>query len=168
MRHRAFTLVELVLVVSLTLILSAGALAGLRGAQEWRSAAAVRRLQADFTYARNAALLSGRRTLCVFDAANGTYEIQQEAGAGQGRITGATLTHPATGQPWRVALASLATGLQIDVSPATNRVSFGFDGTGMPVDRNGAALARDLTLTCTPGGVITLRAGSGLCEVSWP
>lgn len=168
MRPRAFTLVELVLVISLTLILSAGALIGLRGTQNWRAAAAVRRLQADFTYARSAALLSGRRTLCAFDAGNGAYEIQQEASPGSGAITGVTLTHPATGQPWRVVLANLASGLQVDVSPATSRAFFGFEVTGMPVDSSGAALTRDLVLTCRPGGVLTLRAGSGLCEVSWP
>ena len=82
--RRGFTLVELVMVIVLTLILTSVSIKGLQGITAWRSAAAVQRVQADVLYARNQALLSTRRTVCVFDPSSHTYEIQQEAAPGSG------------------------------------------------------------------------------------
>lgn len=168
MRKRAFTLVESVLAITLTMILSAAALAGLRGVQSWRAAAAVRRVQADVLYARQAALLSGRRTLCVFDLAKMTYEVQQEASPRTGALVATVLDHPLTSEPWRVALGDLSGGLGVSLAPVLSPSAFGFDATGMPVTSAGSALGSDLVMTFTNRATTTLRAGSGLCEVTWP
>jgi prepilin-type N-terminal cleavage/methylation domain-containing protein len=168
MRRRAFTLVECVMVIVLTLILTAAAIGGLRGTQTWRASAAVTRVQSDLLYARSAALLTGRRTLCVFDTALGTYELQQEASPGSGAVVGVVLEHPVTDSPWQVALGDLASGLTLSLPPALNPTEIGFDAAGMPINRAGAALSNDITITLGGAGTLTLRAGSGLCEVSWP
>lgn len=167
MRRRAFTLVECVMVIVVTLILTAAAVGGLRGTQTWRASAAVRRVQSDLLYARSAALLSGRRTLCIFDAGQGTYELQQEASPASGVIAGVVLDHPVTDAPWQVALMDLAPGLTLSL-PGLDPTEIGFDTAGMPVNRAGAPLSNDITLTLGGAGTITLCAGSGLCEVSWP
>jgi Tfp pilus assembly protein FimT len=165
---RGFTLVESVLVILLTLILTSVALGGLRGVQSWRAAAAVRRVQADLLYARNAALTSGRRTLCVFDLARMTYEIQQESSPGSGAVAATPLEHPVTGAAWSVALSDLAAGLQVRFAPALNPATFGFDAAGLPMRSTGGALGSDLVMTFGGVGTLTIRAGSGLCEVTWP
>jgi prepilin-type N-terminal cleavage/methylation domain-containing protein len=90
MSRRGFTLVELSLVIVLTLILTSVVIHGLRGIGSWRAAAAIGRVQADVLYARDQALLSGRRTLCVFDATSQTYEIKQEAAPASGSISATT------------------------------------------------------------------------------
>ena len=168
MRPRAFTLVESVLVIVLTLLLTAAAIGGLRGTQTWRASAAVSRVQSDLLYARSAALLSGRRTLCVFNTSQGTYELQQEASPASGAIAGVVLEHPVTGAAWRVTLGDLATGLALSFAPALNPTEIGFDATGMPISRAGSPLANDIAMRLGSAGTVTLRAGSGLCEVSWP
>ena len=147
MQTRGFTLVEAVMVIVLTTILTAAAIGGLRGTQTWRASAAIRRVQSDLLYARSAALLSGRRTLWVFDANQNSYELQQEASQATGAIAGVALENPVTGTTWHVALNDLATGLTISFSPALNPAEIGFDNAGMPVNRAGAALTTDITMT---------------------
>ncbi|GEM_PF-3081947 len=166
--RRALTLVELVLVLTLTLILSAAAIGGLRGVQTWRAAAAVRRIQADLQYARSLAMLSTRRTLCVFEPGNVSYQLQQEPSPASGNIAGQTIIHPVTDQPWQVVLSDLASNLTVSISPAQNPASFGFDTSGALVNAAGSVLAGDVVMSFNTGATIRLHAGSGLCEVTWP
>ena len=154
--------------ITLTMILAAMAIGELTGVASWKAAAAVRRVQSDLRYARQAALLSGRRTLCVFDLANASYDLQQEAAPGTGSITALALDHPLTGSPWQVALPDLSPGLGVSFTPTMNPASIGFDAAGRPVTSAGAALTRDLVLEFTTGARLTVRYRSGLCEVTWP
>jgi Tfp pilus assembly protein FimT len=164
----AFTLIEAVLAIILTLILVTVAIGELSGVASWKAAAAVRRVQSDLLYARQAALISGRRTLCVFDLATACCDLKQEAAPGTGAITAVAINHPLTGAPWHVVLADLAPGLGVSFSPAMNPASIGFDGAGRPVTSAGAGLTSDLVLQFTSGARLMLRYRSGLCEVSWP
>jgi prepilin-type N-terminal cleavage/methylation domain-containing protein len=168
MPRRSFTLVESVLVLAISAILTAAALGGLQGVQSWRAAAAVRSVQNDVLSARQMALLSTRRTLCVFDLAQMNYEVQQESAPGSGAIVAAVIDHPLTREPWRVTLSDLAGGLGVSFNPVLSPTTFGFDAVGLPVTGAGSALGSDLVLTFTTGATLTLRAGSGLCEVTWP
>jgi prepilin-type N-terminal cleavage/methylation domain-containing protein len=162
---QGFTLTELVMVIVLTLILAAASIAGLQGIGTWRSAAAVRRVQADVFYARNLALLSSRRTLCVFHTGSDTYEVQQEASPASGSISAAVIDHPLTGEPWQVALPDLCAGLGISSAPTP---TFGFGIDGCPVSMSGSRISSDIDVTFNTGATLTVIAGSGLSEVSWP
>ncbi|MEW6252977.1 MAG: hypothetical protein AB1716_20255 [Planctomycetota bacterium] len=166
--RRGVTLVELVLVITLTLVLSAAAIGGLRGVQSWRTSAAVRRVQADLDYARSLALLSGRRTLCRFDLAASSYELQQEPQPASGVIQGSPLVHPLDGRAWQVALDDLAAELTVTLQPVLTASAIGYGTDGLPVDANGTAVGQDVRLTFSNGAVLTLRSGSGLSEVTWP
>lgn len=168
MRRPAFTLVESVLAITLTMILTAAAIGGLRGVQSWRASTAVRRVQSDLLFARQAALLSGRRTLCVFDLQNKSYEVQQEATPRTGALVASVIEHPLAGVAWRVRLGDLAAGLGVSLSPSLSPSAVGFNATGSPVNSSGTLLASDVVLTFTSGAKLTVRAGSGLCEVAWP
>jgi prepilin-type N-terminal cleavage/methylation domain-containing protein len=163
--RRGFTLVELVMVIVLTLILTSVSIKGLNGISAWRSAAAVQRVQADVLYARNHALLSMRRTLCVFDPNSHTYEIQQEATPASGAIAAALIDHPATSAPWQITLSDLSSGLAISAAPTP---TFGFGTDGLPVDASGTRIGSDISVTFSNGAILTVQAGSGLSEVSWP
>jgi len=167
-RQRGFTLVELVLVIVLTLILTSGAIKGLRGIGLWRSAAAVGRVQADILYARNQALLSARRTLCVFDLQQQTFEIQQESVPTGGAFAATVIEHPLTSAPWRVVLADLASGLSVSSLPDMDNPTFGFGPDGTPLKSTGARVSRDIDVTFNNGARLTIFAGSGLSEVRWP
>ena len=163
----AFTLVEAALAITLTLILTAAAIGGLVGVQAWRGSSAVRRFQADLLYARDAALLSTRRVMCVLSAGT-SYQLQQESTPGTGNVVSAILQHPMTDQPWQVAFGSIASGLSLTVQPALNPTEFGFGTDGRLISRNGGAQPSDVVLTFNKGAVVTLRTGSGLCELRWP
>jgi type II secretory pathway pseudopilin PulG len=160
-----FTIVEMVMVIVLTLILMAASVKGLQGIGAWRSAAAVQRVQADVLYARNQALLSARRTLCVFDPDSHSYEIQQEAAPASGPISATLIDHPLTSEPWQVALQDLPGSISISSAPTP---TFGFGADGIPVGISGARLGSDIDLTFGNGATLTVFAGSGLSEVIWP
>lgn len=177
--RRAVTLVELTLVIALTLILSAVAIGGLRGLRTWRAAAAVRRVQADLTFARNQALLSGRRTWCVFDLNSQSYELRQESQPGRDSPRTAAqswplLEHPATGRPWRVGIAELASDLRVSAIAGVDDAQFGFGPDGLPMQTSGAAVRSDIELTFVGGSTaapvasLAVRAGSGRVEALWP
>jgi Tfp pilus assembly protein FimT len=172
MRRRAFTLVESIMVIVITMILTAASFAGLRGVQTWRATAAVRRVQSDLLYARSAAMLSGRRTLCVFDTSQNRYTLQQEANpppAGSPvAIVGVTLEHPVTGSTWQVALNDLANGLTMTFPSGFTPTEIGFDVSGLMCRRMGSTMGKDVTLTLGSAGTVTVRGSSGLSEVSYP
>lgn len=167
-RAHGVTLVELVLVIVLTLILASAAIGGLKGVQTWRAAAAIRRIQADLTYTRNLAMISSRRTLCVFDSSGDSYEIRQEAVPSQGPISGSPVLHPLTGQPWSVALAELGGAVGINTVTGVSNESLGFGGDGMPLDALGQPAAGNVTVELSNGADIVVYRGSGLSEAVWP
>jgi Tfp pilus assembly protein FimT len=163
--RRAMTLMELVVVIVLTLILSATAIHGFSGLGEWRATAAVRRVHADVLHARQEALLSGRRTVCVFNPATDTYEIRQESSPGVGSISASVIDHPLTDAPWQVELSKMGGGVGISSAPTP---TFGFGSDGTPIDTSGARIKRDIGVTFSSGAKLIVRAGSGLSEVTWP
>jgi len=168
MRARAVTLVELAAVIAITLILTASAVAGLVGMQQWQRAAALRRVQADLAHARDLAILSSRRTLIVLHASPPSYEVQQEADPGSGAISGSALTHPLTGEPWVVAPQDLGGGLTLAWTIPGGATSFGFAADGRPVSAAGVPLAADVQATANNGAEVIVRDGSGVSEVNWP
>lgn len=165
---RGFTLTELVMVITLTLLLSATAIGGLIGMKSWRAAAAVRRVNEEILYARNLAVLTGRRTLWACDLANQTYEIRQEAAARGGALDAQPLPHPLTGAAWNVALAELAAGLSISAMDGGDNGRIGFDTAGVPSGAAGNALKDNVQVKFTNQMRITVFSGSGLCEIERP
>ena len=167
-RRPAFTLVELVAVIVLTAILTAASIEGLRGLAQWRIASGIGRVEADVRYARDAALLSGRRTACVFDLSDQTYEVRQEDEPSTGAMTATVIDHPTTYQPWTVYVGDLASGLQISSVNNVSTPAIAFDGEGVPIQMTGTILTANATIDFSDGAVLRVYAGSGLSEVVWP
>jgi len=73
--RNGFTLLELVLVLGIVTIVSAGVLVSLRGSDRRALANASLTLQADLRYAQRRAIMEGRRYGIVFELANNRYRI---------------------------------------------------------------------------------------------
>ena len=168
MRARALTLVELVVTISVMMILTAVSVSGLVGMRTWRAGAAVRRVHADLAYARARAMLSSRRTICEFDLKAQSYELQQEAKPVTGKISGSVLAHPLKDEDWRVTLAELGGGLTVSAISGASGDEVGFSPQGLPVNRSGKVITKDVQVRFSNGAQIVIHGGSGLCEVSWP
>ncbi len=167
--NRGVTVVELVMVIVVTMILAGASIAGLNGVQAWRAAAAVKRLYADCGFARNLAMLSARRTaLVIVDEASMSYELRQEAAPGVGALVTTPLTHPVTGQDWRVVLGSVATGLSLLSSNGPAGGVIGFDADGLPIDGGGAHWNADIDLVLSSGATIGIEQQTGIAELIWP
>ncbi len=167
--NRGVTVVELVMVIVVTMILAGGSIAGLNGVQEWRSAAAVKRLHADCGFVRNLAMLSARRTaLVIVDQASMTYELRQEAEPGVGALVTSPLTHPITGQDWRVVLGSVATGLSLLSNSGPSGGVIGFNTDGLPIDASGALWNADIDLSLSSGATIAIEQQTCIAELIWP
>ncbi len=167
--NRGVTIVELVMVIVVTMILAGASIAGLNGVQAWRSAAAVKRLHADFGFVRNLAMLSTRRTaLVVVDQASMTYELRQEAAPGAGTLVTTPLTHPVTGQDWRVVWGSVATGLSLLSNSGPAGGVIGFDADGLPIDASGTLWNADIDLSLSSGATIAIEQQTGIAELTWP
>jgi Tfp pilus assembly protein FimT len=165
---RGVTLVELVTVIVLTLVLTSVAIGGLVGMRTWRRAAAVRRIHADVLYARHLAMLSSRRTLCVFDTASQTYELRQEAAPASGVVAATVIEHPTSAGPWTVALADLAGDLRVVSVVGVSAATLGFGADGLPIESSGAWVGQDVRIDFDNGAAIEVRRGSGFAEVIWP
>jgi len=164
-RRTAFTLAELVTVIVLTTILSAGALAGLRGLGRWRDATAQRRLVADLRHARALAMLTGRRTMVVFDLASQSWRLEQEDQPAEGSFRGSTIIHPQSFQPWVVRLPDIASSLRIASLTNVSGGRIGFAADGLPIDAAGNRPRKSAVITLNNGRLVAVYAGSGFCEV---
>jgi prepilin-type N-terminal cleavage/methylation domain-containing protein len=162
----AFTLVELLVVITLTLILAGAAVGTLSGATTWRTRAGVRRIEADVACARSYALLTGCRTLWAYTTSTATYELQQEQAPRTGAISATVINHPLTSAAWRVRVSDLG-GLQISSFGSLGATSFGFGADGRPISTAGAVLSNNVDITFQNGTVLTIYAGSGVAEVTW-
>ena len=167
--NRGVTLVELIVVISLTAILAGVSIRGFGGVQAWRAAAAAKRFHADCLHARNLAILSSRRTaIVIVDASGMVYQLQQEAAPAEGTLLTTPLTHPLTGQDWQVALGSLASGLSLQSNDGPPGGVIGFDSDGLPIDANGALWNADVNLSLSSGVTIEIEQYTGIAELIWP
>lgn len=167
-RARALTLVELVVTISVAGILIAASIGGLMGVQTWRAASAVRKIQADLSYARARAMLSERRTLCTFNTGAQRYELAQEPQPATGTIKAQIMPRPLDDEPWRVRLANLGGGIELKGLSGLNNGELGFAADGCPVGASGKPIGKDARIRFSSGAQIVVRAKSGLSEIIWP
>jgi len=97
LRNGGFTLVELIVVITVVGIVSAVCVSSLTSLGSTREAAAARQLLHDLSYAREVALMTGTRTWVRFNLQAGTYSLLSESVATPGRANATALSDPATG-----------------------------------------------------------------------
>lgn len=156
MKQRAFTLVELIIILLITGILAAVAIINAPDLPKMRTEQAAHKVKSDIRYVQNYALASRQRTRVDFSAAADNYTVYREPSAGNWEI----LANPLTGNDFIVSFAS---GEYAGVSISTvNFVSAGynlvFDAAGIPYGYDpsgGAATALSSTGTVVLTGNTT-------------
>ncbi|MGE0481418.1 MAG: Tfp pilus assembly protein FimT/FimU [Phycisphaerae bacterium] len=164
MIRRGLTLVEMVLVLSLTGVLAAVSVGGFVGFTDWRAATGLKRLADDIRFARQAAIIAGVRTAWVFDAARQSYELRREPDVASGAFGGAVLPHALTGGDWRVALAEIGAGPIVRVQGTTaNTVVFGSDG--LPRNVAGQRVGNNVVIRLIAGGRVVIERRTGVVRM---
>src|SRR5262249_5504864 len=146
MKRRGFTLMEMILTISVTAILCGVAIGGYVGIRKWQTVSAIRRIDGDLAYARAAALLTSRRTQFAFDATATKYTLGQEAAPGTDTLTVSTMTNPQTGMAWSVTIASQAPSFSIASIANAPSNALGFDNDGTLIDASGVPFSNDVTI----------------------
>lgn len=167
-RGRAFTLIELVAVIVLVAILAAsvgGPILSSLGSIRTRHAAA--RLAGDLAYLQRIALNTRRRTWAVIDVAGNRVRYYVEDAANPGKANRQPLVHEATGSSDAVQFgAGEFRGAALSSCSIAGTGELEFDSFGAPYDGNETALVADGTIAFNGGVTLTIRAVSGLVEVS--
>ena len=96
------------------------------------------------------------------------YELRQEAAPSAGSLSLSVLTHPVTGQDWRVTLGGIAAGLSLQSNNGPSDGVIGFDADGMPIDSGGARWGGVIDLLFNSGAAIHVARRTGIAEVTWP
>lgn len=164
MNCRALTLVELVMVLSLTGVLAAAGVGGFVGLADWRAAAGLRRLADDIRCARQTAIIAGVRVGWVFDPAAQAYELRRESEPADGAFAGAAMPHALTGGDWRVLLAEIGARRIASVrGTSANTIVFGPDG--LPRNTAGQRVAANVVIRMTGQGRIVVERRTGVVRM---
>jgi prepilin-type N-terminal cleavage/methylation domain-containing protein len=163
-RPRAFTIVELIIVLVVVGVVAAVALPSLASVGGSRSAIAARVMVRDVTYARERAIATGARTWVVFNVGASSYSVLGEDPANPGRFGALALKDPAN--PGRTYVQTLNTGEFAGVTLLSasfdGAAELGFTWLGQPLNSAQNPLATQGTVTLTGGRTVTVQVGTGL------
>ncbi|MGQ0627520.1 MAG: GspH/FimT family pseudopilin [Phycisphaerales bacterium] len=159
---RAFTLVEILVVMLLISVLAVAAAPTLGSIPRQKAAAASRLLMRDLGYARERAMTDGARTWVTVSVASDQYSVLQENPAAPGRAGAATVTDPATRAPFIQRLSVNATaGVDVTAAAFGPSSEVGFDRLGRPLLSTGALMTTTGTITLRGGHVVSVAPGTG-------
>ena len=142
-RSRAFTLVELLVVVMILAIVAAVAVPYAVGTGDFQAMSAARRIAGDLEYAQNAAITTQTPVTVTFDVSGESYSVTNASGL---------LTHPITKLSYVIDFDSEESFNQLDLATVdfAGAAAVEFDELGSPDN----------------GGTVTLRAGPNTYQVS--
>lgn len=152
LRMRGFTLVELVLVISILSIVALGAVPAIQSTGEAQSVGAAKKLVADLAYARRLAQSRSAVYGITFDAVAETYTVHlYDSDTG----ISTPIADPLSRAPMIVDYSTLPglKGTNIVTPNFTGGSTVRFMPQGTPIDATGTALAN-------PGSVVLSRGGA--------
>ncbi|MBW8016369.1 MAG: prepilin-type N-terminal cleavage/methylation domain-containing protein [Planctomycetes bacterium] len=141
---KAFTIVEIIVVIFILSIVSMIAIPMLSSAADTQVRSAANILAADIEYAKNLAISRQKNYSVVFDISNNTYEIHDNLAA--------IIDHPVTGKPYSVNFANESRLSRVVISSAlfdsTNTLTFDylgspFNGSSNPLNSGEIILVAD-------------------------
>ncbi len=172
MRARAFTLVELIVVIVILAIMAATVVPSVAVSAQARQRSAALLLARDLMYAQSRAVSTGRRGWVTINPATETATYSEDVNS-----VATAIIDPATGAQMTTVLGAGAVidgvaGTAIgNVTGSTIAVTIGFDWQGRPVDALGALLTANQTITVTAGSAsaitVTIVAETGAVTVAW-
>ncbi len=172
MRARAFTLVELIIVIVILGIMAAVVAPSVTQSAQSRQRSAAQMLVRDLRYSQARAVATGRRAWVTVNPSTETVIYSED-------VSGmpAAVIDQATGAQMTTVLGSTSTvdgmaGTAIGtLNGSTMAATIGFDWQGRPLDSLGAFLAADQTITITASGLsnitVTIVAETGVVTITW-
>lgn len=167
---RAFTLLEVMIVVVIMGIVSFTVVPSLSLVREANEHAALREVERSMVLARSWAMATGRPTACLPDVAAGEltmWTLEPGAGAPSRALDALGTPREVVSLPARFAGVSIS-GVSGGLSHASGeRLWFAFDGTPEVRDEAGnrvRALEESVQITLSAGGSVVVRPVSGLVE----
>lgn len=159
-----FTLIELIVVMTIAAILAAVAVPTLSNLGGTRKSVAARVIVRDLAYARERSMETGTRAWVVFSTGTNSYSVLWEDPANPGRAGATALSDPAlTGKTY---VQYLNTGEFAGVTLASavfdSGSEVGFDWVGKPLNNTSASLSANGVVTLTGGTTVTVQAATGL------
>lgn len=164
----AFTMIELLAVLTVVAILSVAAIPAISRMGNSRERAATYALGRDLTYARQRAQATATNSWVVFDTKENIYSILAENPASPGRMNAATITDPATNAPYIQRLnVNDYLGVTMETMEFSNS-EVGFDRLGRPLLTAGTVMTTTATVILTGGGVVSVSASTGFVTITPP
>lgn len=162
----AYTLIELVTVISILAILAVfvgGPTMGYIG--EMRSSAAGARLASDIRYMQRMALASGRRTWVSVNAGGNQYALFVEDVDNPGKAGRVAVAHPLDQSTSAVAFGSGPfAGVSIAGVSFNGTSEVEFDNFGVPYDGSGNAMTSYGEVTLSDGLAVRVQPVGGMVE----
>ena len=151
---RGFTVVELVIVMTIAGILAATAVPAMMKASNRRLYRASHELAMHVKFARALAVSTGRLTWVKFDTGAETYEVFIEHPTSPGRANRIAVTHPVTGASSFVTYLDQDEFEGVEISSANfgSTVELSFDRYGQPYTGWAVLLSSDGTVTISSDG----------------
>ena len=155
LRARAFTLVEILVVVIILGIAGAIIVPSLGSRDDLKAAAAARVIMADLIYAQNLAITSQGNRYMSFDVANSKYSVTDSAGA--------VISHPVNHTPYVQKFNGTSQADLPDVKlistkfvgiSGTAQTIIGFDELGTPLTCSALGVTETMA-----SGTMTIQAG---------
>ena len=168
-RTNAFTLIELIVVTTVTVVVAVTAVPMFVRRDGQKLARAAHELVTHIKYARTLAMATRRHTWVTFDTKKETYEVYIQGHQKHGHGKRVKVPHPVTGDnKFKVFLnQDEFTGVEIASASFGGGDEVGFDWLGTPYDGKGALLTEDGTVVLSASGnsaTVRVTADTGLVE----
>ncbi len=172
MRARAFTLVELIIVIVILGIMAAVVAPSVTQSAQSRQRSAAQMLVRDLRYSQARAVATGRRAWVTVNPSTETVTYSED-------VSGmpVAVLDQATGSQMTTVLGTAATidgvaGTAIGtLNGSTMTATIGFDWQGRPLDSLGVLLTANQTITVTASGLstvtVTIVAETGAVTITW-
>jgi len=160
--RRAFTLVEMIVVITIVGALAAAAVVSLRPGMAMRTWAGAQRVQMDIALAQHLAITSGRWVWVDFDRAESSYAITWETSPGAGRGSRTPVVRADTRRPIQTSLDTADYGQTRLTTVSFNGSDvLAFDSRGVPYDGKGGRLSSDGRVTSDHDWSVGVEPASG-------